>query len=164
MPTCAPSKRAASSVSVSTTPRARTVASARRTFAPGPGEQGPTCLCPTGPPMHVSTAGSQPCLGLHHTHRWEPVLILSLDQCRMLSFPKGNGLLPCLGTQRNERGSGGCRGDVLAAGRGVVNLNDGQDGQDGMTTLGHHSARQSSGLALLSCRSAGCSLDPVSAC
>lgn len=47
--------RAACSVSVSTTPRAPTAASARGTSAPGPGAPAPTCRCPTALPTRVRT-------------------------------------------------------------------------------------------------------------
>lgn len=87
--TCAPSRRAASSASVSTTPRGRTAASARRTFAPGLGEQDPTCPSPTGPPMHVSN--------LHNAHGGEQTLIFSSSiskQHGALSSQKGSEYLP----------------------------------------------------------------------
>lgn len=81
--TCAPSRRAASSASVSTTPRGRTAASARRTFAPGLGEQDPTCPSPTGPPMHVSN--------LHNAHGGEQthLLLLHLKAARGTQLSEG---------------------------------------------------------------------------
>lgn len=42
-------------MSVSTTPRAPTAASARGTSAPGPGALAPTCRCPTALPTRVRT-------------------------------------------------------------------------------------------------------------
>lgn len=103
---------------MSTTPRGRTVASARRTFAPGLGEQDPTCPSPTAPPMHVSNLN----LSLHNAHGWEQALVFSSSiskQCRALSFQKGSEDLPVVHREMRTD-PGGLQGDLLVGGRSVV--------------------------------------------
>ena len=67
-PACAPCARAACSVSVNTTPRAPTAASARGTSARGPGAPAPTCRCPTALPTRVrkGRAATAPPSGAPH--------------------------------------------------------------------------------------------------
>ena len=83
-PACAPCATAAYSVSVSTTPRAPTAASARGASARGPGAPAPTCRCPAAPPTRVRTQAG-------HSTRAPPPLPTSDQQGRGLPPPSASG-------------------------------------------------------------------------